>query len=439
MKAITSPGACRAARLICVFLSFLLLTLAPVFATAQPTMRVHFINVGQGAASLLEFSCGAVLIDAGGEENDEVHSGDDLMAYLDAFFARRTDLKRRLSSFMLTHPHKDHTAGVEKVVAAFKPRNAVTNGQYYGSGKKGQLALREYSWGRDRREGTSDDVPYQWVRLEDLPAEHGYSDAIVDPVKCADIDPVITILWGQVTTPRDWGYSFGKPRYANSNNHSLAIRVRFGQSSILWTGDMEEVAIEEFVARYRNTTELDVDVYEAGHHGSRNGTTRALLEAMTPTISVISMGTIDQEVQWTAWDYGHPNQDVVELLQQFAQGSRPPFTVPVGIGKQDFTTAQIARTVYATAWDGDIVLEADDQGHWSVSSLANSGTRVDLNSATVAQLADLPGLGPKKAAAIVDFIRQRGPISSIRDLDKVRGIGPATLALIEPHVTFGSR
>jgi competence protein ComEC len=298
MKAITSPGACRAARLICVFLSFLLLTLAPVFATAQPTMRVHFINVGQGAASLLEFSCGAVLIDAGGEENDEVHSGDDLMAYLDAFFARRTDLKRRLSSFMLTHPHKDHTAGVEKVVAAFKPRNAVTNGQYYGSGKKGQLALREYSWGRDRREGTSDDVPYQWVRLEDLPAEHGYSDAIVDPVKCADIDPVITILWGQVTTPRDWGYSFGKPRYANSNNHSLAIRVRFGQSSILWTGDMEEVAIEEFVARYRNTTELDVDVYEAGHHGSRNGTTRALLEAMTPTISVISMGTIDQEVQW---------------------------------------------------------------------------------------------------------------------------------------------
>jgi competence protein ComEA len=62
-----------------------------------------------------------------------------------------------------------------------------------------------------------------------------------------------------------------------------------------------------------------------------------------------------------------------------------------------------------------------------------------LSSATVAQLADLPGLGPKKAAAIVDFIRQRGPISSIRDLDKVRGIGPATLALIEPHVTFGSR
>jgi beta-lactamase superfamily II metal-dependent hydrolase len=68
--------------------------LAPLqTATAQAipdsTMVVHFIDVGQGAAALLEFSCGAIMMDAGGQASSDV---EGLTQYLGRFFDRRCDL-----------------------------------------------------------------------------------------------------------------------------------------------------------------------------------------------------------------------------------------------------------------------------------------------------------------------------------------------------------
>jgi beta-lactamase superfamily II metal-dependent hydrolase len=81
-------------------------------------MRVHFIDVGQGAATLFEFADGAVLVDTGGEETGAFHSVDHLERYLSAFFALRKDLHDHLTSVILTHPHVDHTRGVPSDAAA---------------------------------------------------------------------------------------------------------------------------------------------------------------------------------------------------------------------------------------------------------------------------------------------------------------------------------
>jgi len=83
---------------------------------ANPTMRVHFIDVGQGAATLVEFPCAAVLIDTGGEANGEFDSTDSLLDYLDDFFSRRVDLKETFHALILTHPHIDHTRGVSAIL-----------------------------------------------------------------------------------------------------------------------------------------------------------------------------------------------------------------------------------------------------------------------------------------------------------------------------------
>ena len=69
---------------------------------------------------------------------------------------------------------------------------------------------------------------------------------------------------------------------------------------------------------------------------------------------------------------------------------------------------------------------------WTLTVLAG----VNVNTATEAELTQLPGIGPAKAAAIVQHRTQNGPFKSLADLDAVSGIGPATLANITPMVQF---
>ena len=61
----------------------------PLGSGGQPEMRAHLINVGQGASMLLEFDCGTVLIDTGGEKNGSFDSESALSGYLEAFFGGR--------------------------------------------------------------------------------------------------------------------------------------------------------------------------------------------------------------------------------------------------------------------------------------------------------------------------------------------------------------
>jgi len=62
---------------------------------------------------------------------------------------------------------------------------------------------------------------------------------------------------------------------------------------------------------------------------------------------------------------------------------------------------------------------------------------VNVNTANPNELEALPGIGPSKAAAIVDYREANGPYGSLNDLDAVPGIGPSTLANISSQVEFG--
>lgn len=110
---------------------------------------------------------------------------------------------------------------------------------------------------------------------------------------------------------------------------------------------------------------LDVDVYAVGHHGSHNGTTVELLEAMTPKAAVISMGHREIEEKWTAWAYGHPRRDVVVNLARSVSGTRPSRDVMVGDGVKRFSNFDLNRAIYATGWDGNVTITADATGNLS--------------------------------------------------------------------------
>lgn len=68
-------------------------------------------------------------------------------------------------------------------------------------------------------------------------------------------------------------------------------------------------------------------------------------------------------------------------------------------------------------------------------SAALATAAVNINTATAQELDTLPGIGPAKAQAIVEYRTQHGPFKSVDELDKVKGFGPALLEKIKPEIT----
>jgi competence protein ComEA len=76
-------------------------------------------------------------------------------------------------------------------------------------------------------------------------------------------------------------------------------------------------------------------------------------------------------------------------------------------------------------------------GPSSTSSPASDSTVVDINSADQTALETIPGIGPVKAAAILEYRESAGRFESVEELLEVTGIGPATLESMRAHVTAG--
>ena len=336
--------------------------------SVQPKLRpdwmlAHFIDVGQGNATLLEFSCGAALIDTGGQLSERVDSNAALLAYLDAFFKRRSDLERKLALVVLTHPHIDHTRGVLGLLGnannKIKIGSVVVNARENGSGWAQQRKLIQHARAKS--------LPLSLITNESIIRSDGLTNADIDPLSCATVDPEIRVLWGSDSATHNWT--------RDDNNHSVVVRVDFKESSFLFTGDMESDAQPEFVASYAlNPDIINADIYQVGHHGSRNGTTDALLRVLTPEIAVIGAGNpADQEGKWSAYEYGHPNLVAINLLSDPDFGvtlNRPEGTFAVGIkGKRPgssepprYQFKKITGAIFATGWDGDIVIAASADG-----------------------------------------------------------------------------
>ena len=318
---------------------------------AGPTMTAHFIDVGQADATLLEFPCGAILIDAGRDSESETAIVD----YLESFFKRRADLKRTLKSVIITHNHADHNNGIKEIYKKFNVKRYVHNG--YISGKRGGS-------------GTSIDIEKMYpttvsVVTNDMGCddEDGFTNSAIDPCQCDQCDPEVRVLFSHL---KKW-LSGAKE---SQNNHSMIVRVDFGESSFLFTGDCDTQAIKYALDKHAKHWGLfDVDVYQVGHHGAANGTTIPLMQRMTPEMAVISVGPHDRRGSQSAWSYGHPSSRLIkdDIVPRLT-GGRKARRVRVAVGaKQSFETYLAKKALYATGWDGTIQIEADLEGRKKVS------------------------------------------------------------------------
>jgi competence protein ComEC len=328
---------------------------------AANEMRIHVIDVGQGSATLLEFSCGLAMVDAGAQDAAAVTR---LVDYVNGVLNTRPDLPRQLDVVFITHNHVDHTRALPRLAAAVAIRRLVETGMYGSANDQGDAGVE-----RVRDGAVPGATAPQHLDVNDfdvVQTEVGLTSDVIDPLACPGaIDPEIRILSADLSDNPGWPVK----EFDNKTNHSLVLRIDFGARSLLITGDLEEPAIETMVDYYHGTELLDTDIYVVGHHGSANGTTTDLLKAIRrPELALMSMGPCTDQQMWTAWKYGHPRKVVVDRLVREVVGRRPDVVVPVATAVETFTTMTMKKAVYATGWDGTVVVTVNAGGSHSVTT-----------------------------------------------------------------------
>lgn len=83
-------------------------------------------------------------------------------------------------------------------------------------------------------------------------------------------------------------------------------RLLYKNFSILFTGDIEEIAEKQILEEYKNSNILRSEILKVAHHGSKTSSTQSFLEKVKPKIALIGVGKDNT--------FGHPNEGVLERL-----------------------------------------------------------------------------------------------------------------------------
>ncbi len=220
--------------------------------------QVHFIDVGQGDATLISQGGSYALIDAGVSSATE-----DLIAYLHSLDIETIDI------LVMTHPHADHIGAMDEVIAEFEIE---------------LMILPDFALCEDYPTSAS------FVRVMDAldQSTETVSETAVVGASYPLGEGVLEIVSIGVETD-------------NLNDISVCTMFTAGGFTLLNTGDAE-TPVEE--ALLESGQDLSAMVFQAGHHGSSTSNSLAFMQAVQPELIVISCG-LDNS-------YGHPHAAVLE-------------------------------------------------------------------------------------------------------------------------------
>ena len=237
-------------------------TTAPPLETEEPRtiptggiLEVHFIDVGQGDAILIETpNHEAILVDAG-----DTGKGSVVAAYISREGIPDIDY------IIASHPHADHIGGLDEVMSRVSYSVVLDSGATAST-----VAYRDYDTYADR------------VTHEDIGRGQQLT---VDGVTITIINPT------QPLTFRD------------TNDDSVVLLISYGSVDFLLTGDCEGPCENSVVY---SGLKVDAEILKVGHHGSKTSTSQALLTAVSPEVAVISVGDNNR--------YGHPYSGTLSRL-----------------------------------------------------------------------------------------------------------------------------
>ena len=244
--------------LLCLVLALSIVACgAPETPPALPegsSFAVHFMDVGQADAALILCDGQAMLIDGGNAEDSNL-----IYTYL------KKQGVTRLDYVIGTHAHEDHIGGIAGAL------NYATAGKVY-------CPVTDY-----------DTKAFQ--NFVKAAQKHG----------CALTVPKVgeTFLLGSAACE-----ILAVNTESDTNNTSIVLRITYGESSFLFTGDAERPVEQVLLDRGAN---LEATVLKVGHHGSDSSTSYAFLREVAPTYAVISVGKDNT--------YGHPTEEVLSRLR----------------------------------------------------------------------------------------------------------------------------
>ena len=225
-------------------------------------LHVYFLDVGQGDAILMRAPDGRkVLIDGGPSPAALLSEIGALLPFWD----------RRLDLVVLTHPDGDHMTGLVALLERYHVTQVLDTIQ-------ADAAPEAAAW---REELAARRIPRSF-------AERGMRLLIGDVV--------LTVLNPGPTPPPL------EPR-AGGNDASVVLRIDYGETSMLLSGDVESEGERKMLAA---GLPLRADVLKVGHHGSRNSTSAPFLTAVAPSLAVIQVGAGNR--------FGHPHADLLARL-----------------------------------------------------------------------------------------------------------------------------
>ena len=233
----------------------IVLTGHPLFAGDT---SVTVLDVGQGQSVLLRSAGRLVLVDCGGDSPD--NPGDIAADYI------QSRGRSRLDALVLTHYHDDHANGVLQLL------NRLEVETFLLPDVEPEHPLRQELLAQARERN----IPVQFVR----------SDTILDLGEDRRI-----VLYPPLDAVR------------SANEQGLSVLAQLGEVSLLVTGDMN-ARTEQMLLHYADLP--DTDVLIAGHHGSDDSTSQALLEKIKPDVCIISVGAHNR--------YGHPGEKTLKRL-----------------------------------------------------------------------------------------------------------------------------
>jgi len=251
------------------------------FSSAQPDGKLHvdFLDVGQGDSALLTMPDGTtLLIDGGGHpnidwindaESDEEPFQRDTRTIGEGVVSEFLWSKGldHVDYLLATHADADHIDGLNDIVRNFKVRGAIV----------ARTPAFDVGFARFANSLSAARVPLEVIGRGDSIEVSGVALDVLWPPQLTDLNAVYR------------------------NNDAVVLRVRHGNRTLLFAADIEKEAEN---ALLNSNTNLRADVIKVAHHGSRTSSIQPFVDAIRPSVAVISVGRTSI--------FGHPHKEVVE-------------------------------------------------------------------------------------------------------------------------------